>query len=551
MPTIKSSLKDLQNLIGKKVSIDELDGLLSYCKGGVEGYDKQTDELTIEVQDTNLPYLWSSEGIARLLKGVIGKEKGIPVLNVKKSSYEVVVDKSVSAVRPFIVAFAAKGKKVDDSSIKQMVQLQEKLCESFGKRRSKVAVGIYRLNKINFPVHYKATEPESVEFIPLDFKRKMTQQEILEIHPKGKDYAWILKDAKKYPILMDSSNNVLSFPPIINSVETGKIEEGDSELFFEATGTDLKALNLAANIFAYALADRGYDIYSVSIKYDGRKLVTPELKTETIKVDRERAEELLGISLNAIDFKKLLEKARYNVNGNTVEIPSHRDDILHPVDVMEDAGIMYGYDSIKGLALSEYTTGRTTELVKFVNNVRELMVGQGYQEIMSPILSNKEVLYNVMNLKDFGTIEIGNPMSETYSCLRSWLIPVLMDVIAKNKHVDCPQKIFEEGLVAVRKGDSVVEYERLAVVSANVAANFTEIRQALDYIMHSLGVEYSVQEVKHPSFAEGRTARLSVAGKEIAFVGEINPAVLDNFGLKVPVAAFELNLSELFELVRK
>ena len=111
----------------------------------------------------------------------------------------------------------------------------------------------------------------------------MTQQEILEEHPKGKDYAWILKEAKKYPILMDSNNSVLSFPPIINSAITGKVEEGEEDLFFEATGNDMDALLLSANIFAQALYERGFSIYSVDVRYPTKTISTPHQFNETIK----------------------------------------------------------------------------------------------------------------------------------------------------------------------------------------------------------------------------------------------------------------------------
>lgn len=559
MPTINFSLKDLQKLIGKKIDLKELEELIRFCKGEISRYDKTSDEITAEFADTNLPYLWSVEGIARFLKGVVGKEKGIAKINIKKSNYEIIVDGSVSDIRPYIVSFAASGKKVDDYLIKQIIQLQEKLCENFGRRRQKVAIGIYRLNKIKFPVYYKATDPESIQFIPLDFKRPLTQQEILEEHPKGKEYAWILKGVKKYPILVDSENNVLSFPPIINSIETGKIEEGDSELFFEATGTDLKALNLAANIFAYALYERGFDVYSVNIKYvkckekliKTKSIKTPQIINEKIKIKKEDVEKLIGLSLNDAQIKNLLEKARYGFNAGVVEIPSYRGDILHAVDVIEDISIMYGYDKLKGIPLTEYTTGRTFEIVKFINNIRELMVGNGYQEIMSPILCNKKILYDAMNIKDFGTVEIANPMSETFSCVRTWLIPILMEVLSKNKHADYPQKIFEEGIVTLKKDGKIIDYERLAVVSAHNNANFTEIKQILDYIMNLIGVKYEIEEIKHDSFIEGRVGRVSVNGKNIAFIGEINPIVLKNFNLAVPVSAFEINLTELFEIINK
>jgi phenylalanyl-tRNA synthetase beta chain len=229
MPTITFSLTDLQNIVGKKLSVEEVGDYAHLGKGDFEGYDKETDEIKIDFGDTNLPYLWSVEGFARLIKSILGKTKGIPKIKINKSDYKIIVDNSVSKVRPFIAGFVAKGKKVDDYSIKQLIQLQEKLCENFGRRRQKVAIGVYSYKKIVFPIHYKATNPESVKFTPLDFKREMTQQEILESHPKGKEYSWILKDQKKYPILLDSKDQVLSFPPIINSAITGKVEEGEED----------------------------------------------------------------------------------------------------------------------------------------------------------------------------------------------------------------------------------------------------------------------------------------------------------------------------------
>ncbi|MBI4143529.1 phenylalanine--tRNA ligase subunit beta, partial [Candidatus Woesearchaeota archaeon] len=224
MPTITFSLKDLQHLVGKKISVEELQELAHYGKGDFEGYDEETDEAKIDFGDTNLPYLWSVEGVARLLKGILGLQKGVPEIKVSKGDYEVVVDRSVIKYRPYIACFAAKGKKMDDYLIKQIVQLQEKFCESYGRRRQKVSIGLYSYKRLKFPVHYKAVEPLSIEFVPLEFKAKMNLKEILAEHPKGRDYAWVLEGFDKYPVLMDDKNEVMSFVPIINSNFTGKLE---------------------------------------------------------------------------------------------------------------------------------------------------------------------------------------------------------------------------------------------------------------------------------------------------------------------------------------
>ena len=379
----------------------------------------------------------------------------------------------------------------------------------------------------------------------------MTQQEILEDHPKGREYAWILKDQKKLPLLVDDSKEVLSFPPIINSALTGKIEPGDENIFVEATGTDMDSVLLAINIFAYALSDRGFEINSVEVKYQKKKVVTPASFDDSIKINFANVRKMLGVDINDAEIRKSLEKARYDTAKDSVLIPDYRRDILHEVDVVEDIAIFFGYDRIKESRLSSYSLGETYPLVHFIDKVRELLIGLSVHEIISPILSNKEILYNKMNLKDFGTVEIENMMSETYSVLRSWLIPLLLDFLSKNKHVEYPQNIFEQGLVSVRDVDEVYDYERVAVVLCSEKSDFTKIKKVLNALFLALGLEYKIEEAAHGSFIEGRVGRVSVAGKKVAYIGEMHPSVLQNFGIEAPVAALEINLTELFSLVGK
>ena len=293
MPTITFSLKDLQQLVGKELSIEEVEELAHYGKGDFEGYDNDTDEVKIDFGDTNVPYLWSVEGLARLIKGILEIQKGVPEIKVKKNDYEVIVDKSVAKYRPFIACFATKGREIDDYLLKQIVQLQEKFCETYGRRRQKVSIGLYSYKRLVFPVHYKAVDPLAVEFVPLEFKSKMNFKKILEEHPKGKEYAWILENFEKYPVLMDDKNEVMSFVPIINSNFTGRLEVRDQDIFFEATGTDEEAVNLAANIFAYALYDRGFEVYSAEIKSSSKKITTPTLAAETISIKNEHIKNFL------------------------------------------------------------------------------------------------------------------------------------------------------------------------------------------------------------------------------------------------------------------
>ncbi|MBI2108053.1 phenylalanine--tRNA ligase subunit beta, partial [Candidatus Woesearchaeota archaeon] len=459
MPTITFSLKDLENLVGKKLGIGKVQEYAHYGKGDMENYDKDSGEVKIDFGDTNLPYLWSVEGFARLIKGILGINKGVPQIKLNASKYDIIADKSVSGIRPFIGGFAAKGRKIDDYMLKQLIQLQEKLADNFGRKRQKASIGLYSYKRIKFPIYYKAVEPESVSFAPLESDRKLSLLQIIAQHPKGKEYGPILREFGKYPVLTDENGEVLSFPPIINSNNfTGRVEVGDDSLFLEVTGTDERSVLLIINIFAYALYDRGFNIFSANVKYPGRSAATPKLFNESISLNHKYISKLFGLELKQGEVKELLEKAQYSVKGSKIEIPSYRNDIMHPCDIVEDIGIMYGYDRIKEEPLRTFTIGKTSDFVSFTLKVREILVGLGYQEAMSPMLSNKNLLYGKMGISDTGTVEIEEFMSETYSVVRSWILPNLMELLSKNKHVLFPQKIFEEGLVNVRKGSDILEY---------------------------------------------------------------------------------------------
>ncbi len=549
MPNISFSYNDFQKLLGKKLPIDEFKELsLLYAKAEVEGYDAKSGEVKVALDDTNLPYLWCVEGLARFFRGVLGIEKGLPKLRVEDSNYRVIAEDSVKAVRPYIATFVAKGRRIDNYLLEQLIQFQEKFCEGYGRKRQKVSIGLYSHRKIKFPVHYKAVPPDSVSFVPLEMQEKLRLSEVLERNPKGRQYAWILKDFQKYPLLVDSNNEILSLIPIINSNFTGKLMVGDNELMFEATGTDEESVNLAANIFSQNLYERGFRISRISIDYGGRKAKSPQGFNERVQVRDSDVERLTGLKLTAAKTKELLEKARYGVSGNLVIVPDYRRDVLHVVDVVEDVAVMYGFDKIESAPLTSYTVGSSTAMNGFVDRVREISIGLGFQEILSPILSNKAVLEEKMAVSGLGTVEIENVMSETYSAVRSWLTPVMMEVLSKNKHRDFPQRIFEQGLVTSAKKGKIEDNESLALAVSHTAADFTEIRRCADAIMRSLGLSYSVENFDIGSFIKGRGGKIRVDGKYVGIIGEISPEVLVNWQLGMPVAVLEMDLTEIKKL---
>ena len=540
MPTITISPEDLNKLTGQKLDEKKLTYLLDCAKAELE--TAITNELTIKYNDTNLPYLWSSEGLARFFRGILGKHKGIPAIKTEKPKDKVIHDKRLNKIRPYIACFKATGKKIDDYLLKQIIQLQEKLAENFGRKRQKISIGVYPLKAITFPVYCKAASPDE-KFTPLDFHQPMTLRQVLEKHPKGKEYGHLIKNESVYPVFVDAKREILSLLPVINSEQTGRLQTGDDSLFFDTTGTDEESVNLVANIFAYALAERGFKIEQLTIEYSTKRINTPTLATKKIRIDEEDVEKILGIKLSSAEIKKTLEKMGYEYKNSVVTIPSYRNDIMHPVDIIEDVAIGYGYDNLTPQPITSYTVGSTFKLQQKINTQRELWTGLGYQETMGAVLSNKETLYTKTNTLDPGTIEIENFTSQTYSCVRTWILPQLLEFLSKNTHVDYPQKIFEQGLVTIREAQ---DEQHIAAASAHSTATFTEIRQAVETTLRNAGITYTIDEYDHPTFIPGRAAKIIVNKKQIGIFGEIHPAVLEKHGLTVPIAACEINLSALF-----
>jgi len=556
MPTIEVSLKDLNRLVGKKFARKEIDRALEYVKGEVESL--HGDRVKIEIADTNRPDLWSVEGIARELRSRYTKERGMARHKMKKSGLKVIIDKNLKSIRPKTVCAVVKGLRIDDEVLFQIIQLQEKICETFGRKRREVALGIYDYHKISPPIYFRAYRPEEIKFVPLDFDRELNLRQVLSQHPKGKEYGHLLDGFEKYPIFIDSKNQVLSMPPIINSDHTGKITKRTKDVFIECSGFDMRFLLPSLSIMVSALAERGGKIETVDVVFPGGRMETPDLRPKEIALDIDHVRRLSGLELGKNEIKKLLLKSRYDVRTTgrkfLVSYPAYRQDIMHQVDVIEDIIISHGYNMIDPVLPKISTTGNQTGVNEFSKRVSGIMTGLGSQEVLSYILTNRDNLAKRMNLEGMKVIEIENPVSNNWNVFRTWIIPSLIEFLGRNTNREYPQNVFEIGEVVFFDEKAETRSRnptRLAWSFAGSDANFTKAKQSFDFLMRNLGVGYKIEGTEHPSFITGRVGRISVKGRKIAYIGEIHPQVLENFGIEQPVCAFEVNLSDVLGLLKR
>ena len=548
MPTITIDRKVFEKLVGKKLPDEKLKDRISML--GTDLEEVNNKEITVEIFP-NRPDMLSAQGFARAFSSFIGVNKGLRKYNVKKSGYKVIMDKSLPKQWPYAFACIVKGLKFDDEKIKEVIQIQEKLGMTMMRKRKKGGIGLYPLEKIKFPVKFVGMKPDEIKFRPLEYATSLTGNQILSKHPTGREYGHLVEGWDKYPIFIDDNNRIMSMPPIINSHEIGKIDESTTEVFLEITGNDANVLQYGINIIVTALADMGGQIYSIEcVMQDGKKVVIPNLEPTEMKFDLDYCNKWLGLELNEDDVKKLLEQMGYGYNKKAL-VPAYRPDVIHQVDLFEDIAIAYGYENFVPNIPNLSTIGEEDKFEVFKKKIANILIGLGLIELNTYNLSNKENQCSKMKT-EIPLIEIDNAVNIDYNVMRAWVIPSLLETYASNRHHEYPQNIFNIGTV-FKKGNSdtgIVNNERLAVGVCRENADYTKIKQVLDYLFRMLDVEYKIEEVEHDSFIIGRVARVLVKGKKLAFIGEVNPEVLHNWDLVVPVSAFELNLTELYSLVK-
>ncbi|AEF82911.1 phenylalanine--tRNA ligase subunit beta [Leadbettera azotonutricia] len=575
MPKIEVNEEVFYTLAGRRWNTkEEFEDALSSAKAELdEDSDKKLPPseriLKIELNDTNRPDLWGTAGCARQLRVHNGgKMPDYPFFSktgdIKKASKKVKVEKSVQKVRPFLAGFIASGKAISDPMLRDMIQTQEKLAWNFGRKRRTISMGLYRIGIIKWPIIYKAVDPDSVSFVPLQWDVPLTLREILKQHPKGKEYGFIQEHEPLHPLLTDTTGAILSYPPIINSADLGAVQVGDTDLFVELTGTDLPAVTLAASIVACDLADNGFTIEPVEVEYEydtpfGKNVTTPWYFQEPVFCSLARVEKVLGEKLSADDCLAALagmgvraEKATEAERGGTAVLegvkawpPEYRNDFLHAADVAEDVMMGRGLNTFKPERPHDFTVGRLTPITLFSRKVKEIMVGLGYQEMIYNYLGSRKDFVEKMRGDGKKTIRISNPMTENYEYVRDSVLTSLMSSESVSGHAVYPHKIFEIGKVAYLNdkenyGTSTRQY--LGFLHADRDANFNTLAGQLQTLFYYINSEYQVEESRDSRFIPGRAANIIYKGRRIGVFGELHPELLENWGVAMPCTAAEIDI---------
>ncbi|MBD3369401.1 phenylalanine--tRNA ligase subunit beta [Candidatus Fermentibacteria bacterium] len=552
MPKIEVGASDLKRLSGlDSLSPSDLEERLTLLKAEIDDWRKDT--IKIELNDTNRPDLWSVEGVARALRcGERGRTDHLR--DMPAPSRKVTVNAAMKGIRPYVACFRATGYSLDDPALEALIQSQEKLAESYGGKRGRAAIGFHRAEEISFPVSYGPAPPSTV-FHPLGEEGEMELAEVLSRTEKGRQYAHLLEGMDLYPVLTDSSDEVFSFPPVINSNATGRVRPGDDDLFCDVTGTDWETVQLAATILACNLEDRGAEIEPLRTAYPyetpaGRSPVAPLLFADSLEAEKARMESVLGTTLSDSEISGALSRMDYVlaevVDGSVRGVlPPYRCDGLHPVDMIEDVAIGRGYHSFQPVRLSGYTIGRVSPRQLLADELRTVLVGMGCEEILRPVLVSETKLRELTDTTG-RAVRLANPMTAEYSVVRSSLLPGLLETESVSGHAAYPHRMFELGEVVRVDDDGLTASEEvLAFLACGNDVDLGVAHSILGGLCRARMVNLELEESEDRRFVPGRSALVRIDGEAAGMIGEVHPAVLDRWGIDRPGSAFEIGLATL------
>ena len=602
MPVVDIDPDELRALTGHDEKGDE--ELKSDLFGlGLE-FEGETDDglLQFEFGPDRLDRL-SVEGVARSLRYHYGDDRGVRVPDTNDPDFTFVVDGDVPDERPYVTGAVVRGVDLDDAALESLIQLQEKLHATMGRKRAKGAIGIHDLVAIKGDtlseeseaprtsevasgqrsrasdgnsITYTGIAPDGDTFVPLDSDRELTPDEVLNEHATGRTYANLVADYDRYPAIYDELG-LFSFPPVINGRRT-EVSTDSRDLLIELTGTDQWTIDRMCAIICYALSARGATIEEVTVEYaggtdaGGRTLRRPDFEVRTKSVTHDRIETMLGVDLDERAVIDLFERsgldavvasedgdaAATDESADTaydVSIPPYRVDVLHPLDLVDDVGRAYGFDELEPRYPDVGTVGGRHERSRLEAATRDVLTGLGFEDLLNFHMTAEGEVYDRMHVAP-GTdvlgggdpVEITEPYSADYTILRPWALPSLVMVLENNTHRAYPQDLAEVGLVAERDdavNTRVAESRHVAGVLARTDATYEDAKARLQAICRSFGADLETPPSEHPSFMDGRTASVVIDGERVGVVGELHPAILVEHDLELPVAGFEFELEAL------
>ncbi len=274
-----------------------------------------------------------------------------------------------------------------------------------------------------------------------------------------------------------------------------------------------------------------------------------ELPLEPEKINR-----LLGTNISKEDMIRYLNLLEIEVDGDMIQVPSFRPDLLQTADIAEEIGRSFGYNEIPTTAFRTSTQGGYAPIMIAENTAGQLCRSLGYSEIItysfvSPTIFDKIRVPADSALRN--AMRIQNPLGEDTSIMRTVALPSMLDILSRNNaYHNKNVKLYELAKIYLPTEGLPEEPKMLVLGSYGAGENFFKLKGELEAIMTGLRLPKATYTAvnDHPSFHPGRCAAVSVDGVLLGYMGQVHPLVAANYDIDCEVYCAELNFTKMFDL---
>ncbi len=289
--------------------------------------------------------------------------------------------------------------------------------------------------------------------------------------------------------------------------------------------------------------------------------VYPEVKEIShMEVSASWINKFLGTDISTEEMKSALDSLELmtEVEGDTLKItvPTFRIDIAIREDIAEEVARIYGYDKVPTTVFDvtphRENKHRNERLREVVINA---LISSGLNQSISYSFTSPKVFDKIRLPEDSAlrnVVKIRNPLGEDFSVMRTSTYPSMMDSLSRNYSRNNEYaRLFEIGKIYLKHEDENELPTEKNVLSIGMYGNcdFLDLKGVVENVLDRLGITKAkfVRESENPTFHPGKTAAITLRGKNAGVLGEIHPDVEENYDVETRCYVAELDLDLLYE----
>ena len=276
----------------------------------------------------------------------------------------------------------------------------------------------------------------------------------------------------------------------------------------------------------------------------------------TVELDAPKINAFLGTDVAEEEMRTILESLGFQLEGNTITVPSWRSDVEHWSDIAEEVARFHGYNNIPDTLSGGLNPRRGFSPVqKAENAVGALCRAAGYNEIItysfiSPTYYDKINLPADSSLRN--SMKILNPLGEDTSIMRTTTLPSMLEILSRNDHYrNKAVRLYELGRTYFAKNDGSGMADEPKVLSLGAygdGCDFFTMKGSVETVLEGLRISDVRWEAEtgNPSYHPGRCAKVYAGDTLLGVVGQIHPSVAEHYDVDCELYAAELSFDALF-----